>query len=158
MARLRHLEWIDFYGGWGVEKAKITDEGLAKLSRLDLPELDNLAIGYCGNITDAGLAYVGQMHTVSTLILTGNPQITDAGLKKLVSMQKLTYLDLRGCSGITDSGLQILADKTDWQCIMLTTSPNVTSVGIARLQAALPNTRVIKVDMGSPNYPEPPRF
>jgi hypothetical protein len=157
LARLRQLRFIDFESGWGVEKANITDEGLARLSRLELPELDNLSLGDCGNITDAGLVYVGQMHTVTTLQLTGNPQLTDAGLQNVLTMKRLTYLDLRGCSGITDRGLLNLANKTDWKTILLTGSQNVTSGGVARLQSALPNAKIIKPEVGSPNYVESPR-
>jgi hypothetical protein len=147
LERLRDLDDLDFFAGCAVEKASITDEGLARLSRLSLPQLHTLALGYCENITDAGLAYVGQMHTVTQLILAGSPQITDAGLPKLLAMKNLTYLDLRGCLGITDRGLLTLATKTNWQEISLGGCSNVTNAGVARLQAALPNAKVRKDDI-----------
>jgi hypothetical protein len=147
LERLRSLDDLDFFTGCAVEEAKITDNGLARLAKLDLPQLHTLALGYCQNITDAGLAYVGQMQTITQLILTGSPQITDAGLPKLLAMRNLAYLDLRGCPGITDHGLQVLAAKTNWQEILLGGCPNVTANGVARLQAALPNAKVQKDDV-----------
>jgi hypothetical protein len=144
LARLRELRILDFSGGNAVEAARITDTGLVRLSKLDLPQLETLTLGYCANITDAGLAHVGQMHTVSWLSLMGCPQITDAGLSHLLTMKSLTALDLRGCLGITDSGLQHLAVKTNWQTILLGGCSNVTASGVARLQVALPNSKVEK--------------
>ena len=144
LAHLRQLRTLDFSGGNAVESARITDSGLARLSKLNLPHLETLTLGYCANITDAGLAHVGQMHTVSWLSLMACPQITDAGLSHLLTMRSLTALDLRGCPGITDSGLQHLAVKTNWQTILLGGCSNVTVDGVARLQVALPNSKVEK--------------
>lgn len=49
LARLRELRTLDFSAGNGVMPAKITDEGLAELAKLDLPHLDTL--GWVGVIT-----------------------------------------------------------------------------------------------------------
>lgn len=147
LERLRDLNNLDFAGGCAVEKARITDAGLARLAKLDLPKLDTLALGYCDTITDAGLEYVRQMHTVTQLLLMGCPRITDAGLPKLLTMKRLKYLDLRGCPGITDRGLEYLVAKTNWEDILLGGCPNVTPSAVAQLQAALPNARVQKDDV-----------
>ena len=144
LARLHELRILDFSGGNAIMAASITDTGLAYLAKIDLPHLDTLTLGYCGSITDAGLAHVGQMQTVTWLGLTACPQITDAGLPHLLTMRNLLGLDLRGCAGITDSGLQCLVAKTNWGTIMLGGCSNVTADGVARLQAALPNAEVKK--------------
>jgi hypothetical protein len=114
LERLHELTNLDFYSGCAVEKAAITDEGLLRLSKLDLPHLNILALGFCDSITDNGLTYVAQMTTVGELMLMGCPHITAEGLPKLLTMKSLWYLDLRGCPGITDRGLQYLAAKKDW--------------------------------------------
>jgi hypothetical protein len=144
LAHLCQLRTLDFSGGNAVKSASITDIGLARLSKVDLPHLQTLTLGYCADITDAGLVHVGQMHTVSWLSLMACPQITDAGLLRLLTMRSLTALDLRGCPGVTDSGLQPLAVKTNWQTILLGGCSNVTAEGVARLQAVLPNAKVEK--------------
>lgn len=144
LARLRQLRVLDFSSGNAVMAAKITDAGLEQLSKLDLPHLETLTLGYCAKITDAGLVHVGQMHAVGWLSLMACPQITDAGLPHLLAMRGLTALDLRGCPGITDSGLQYLVAKTNWQTILLGGCANVTDGGVARLQSALPNAKVEK--------------
>src|SRR5262245_50407839 len=63
LARLQELRVLDFTGGW-VMPARITDKGLAELAELELPRLETLTLGWCDNITDAGLAHVGRMQTI----------------------------------------------------------------------------------------------
>ena len=147
LARLRDLRTLDFSGGNAVKEAKITDEGLERLAKLDLPHLETLTLGWCDKITDAGLAQVGQMQTLTWLGLPACPQITDAGLAKLATARDLTGLDLRGCPCITDDGIQQLAVKANWKDIHLGGCPKVTAAGVARLQAALPNARIDKDDV-----------
>jgi hypothetical protein len=146
LSRLGQLRELDFHGGWKVEEAKITDEGLKQLAKLDLPKLETLTFGWSDKITDAGLAYVGQMQNITWLGLPACQGITDAGLPKLLTAQNLTGLDLRGCRYITDDGIQQLAQKKNWKEILLGGCPNVTAAGVARLQAALPNARIDKDD------------
>jgi hypothetical protein len=146
LVHLRHLRYLDFSSGMAVKDAKITDEGVAKLAGLDLPELDWLRLGWNDNLTDAGLDSIHRMKKLDGLLLTGCSKITDAGLPALMKAKSLTYLDLRGCPGITDAGIQQLAAKTNWKTIQLGGCPNVTAQGVAKLQAALPNARIDKND------------
>lgn len=146
LARLSNLHDLDFGGGWAVMPAKITDEGLARLAKLDLPKLDTLSLGWNDNITDAGLDSICQIKPLTMLMLNACPRITDAGLPTLTKAKNLTYLDLRGCQGVTDAGIQQLATKTNWETIELGGCPNVTAQGVAKLQAALPNARINKDD------------
>ncbi len=146
LARLRNLRDLDFSGGMAVKKAKITDKGLEQLARLDLPNLDTLALGWNDNITDTGLDHICRMETLAWLMLPACPHITDAGLPKLTKAKHLTYLDLRGCPGVTDVGIQQLAAKTNWETIQLGGCPNVTVRGVAKLRAALPKARINKDD------------
>ena len=126
--------------------AKITDEGLAELAKLDLPHLETLTLGWCDEITDAGLAHIVRMQTLTWLGLTTCPKITDAGLRELVNAKNLTGLDLRGCPNITDDGIQQLAAKKNWERIDLGGCPKITPEGVAKLQAALPNAPFVKKD------------
>ena len=144
LGRLRDLRILDFAGGVLVTEMHLTDEGLAQISSLDLPRLEILTFGCSAKITDAGLAHIAQMRTVTYLSFTACPRITDAGLPQLVTMTNLTGLDLRGCSGITDQGLQRLALKTNWQTIELGGCSNVGAEAVAKFQAALPGARVKK--------------
>src|SRR5262245_34015259 len=45
LARLTELRILDCSGGNAVKPAKITDEGLAELAKLDLPYLETLTLG-----------------------------------------------------------------------------------------------------------------
>lgn len=144
LERLAGIRILDFGSGWAGEDARITDEGLARLSILNLPQLWCLDLGYCGKVTDAGLLHIGRMRNIRQLALTACPRITDAGLPYLLSMPSLKSLDLRGCPGITDQGLQHLAAKGDWETIRLGGCPNVTQDGVTKLQAVLPKADVSK--------------
>ncbi len=146
LARLRELRTLDFAGGNAVMPAKITDEGLAELAKLDLPNLETLTLGWCDEITDTGLAHIGRMQTITWLGLTSCPKITDAGLRELVNAKNLTGLDLRGCPNISDDGIQQLAAKKNWERIDLGGCPKITPQGVAKLQAALPNAPFVKKD------------
>ena len=145
LAHLRDLVILDFYGGWKAKDAKITDDGLANLAALKLRHLDTLTLGHNPNITDAGLAHLEAMHTVTYLGLCDCPKITDEGLSHLVRMKNLTGLDLSGCPGITDRGFNELARKRDWDRIYFDGCPNVSAAAVAKLQAAQPHA-VIKKD------------
>ena len=146
LARLRELRYIEFASGNAVGPAKITNEGLAELAKLDLPDLDAISLGWCDEITDAGLAHIVRMRTIKTLHLESCPKITDAGLRELLNAKNLTSLDLRGCPNVTDDGIQELGAKKNWEFIFLGGCPKITPQGVAKLQGALPNARVTKND------------
>jgi len=138
------LKHLDFGEGRKARVASITDKGLAHLASLDLQRLDFLMLGYCTNITDAGLASIAKMRSITWLSVEDCPQITDAGLVSLLTMTNLTGLDLRGCVGISDAGLERLAAKTNWQTIMLGGCSNVTTNAVSKLRRALPHAKVAK--------------
>lgn len=147
LARLHDLDYIDFGGGVSVQKAKITDKGLERLAKLDLPHLATLSLQWCNNITDDGVTHVCRTQTIKTLLLTACPKITDDAMSALATAKNLTYLDLRACPGITDRGLETLSTNANWDVwIVLDGAPNVTAQGVAKLRAALPNARIGKDD------------
>jgi hypothetical protein len=141
LARLTELTDLDFFGGWKVKDAPLSDIGLARLAELRLPKLQHLALGHCKHISDRGLENVAKMSTITALDLR-DTRITDNGLPPLVAMNRLIYLDLSGCPGITDRGLEQLSRKTNWKRLRLGRCFNITAAGIARLKAALPNTYI----------------
>jgi hypothetical protein len=146
LSRLRELRDVGFSSGNAVGPAKITDEGLAELAKLDLPDLESISLGWCDEITDGGLAHIVGMRTIKTLHLESCPKITDAGLRELIKAKNLTSLDIRGCPNVTDEGIQQLGAKKNWELILLGGCPKITPQGVTKLQAALPNARVNKND------------
>jgi len=144
LSRLPLLKQLDFGAGHKAEAAAITDKGLAQLGSLNFQKLEMLMLGYCTNITDAGLPHVARMQSLKGLSLMVCPRITDAGLRSLLSMTNLTYLDLRGCAGITDKGLEILSEKTNWETIALGGCPKVSEEAVGKLQRTLPKAKVQK--------------
>lgn len=140
------LNYIDFQGGWGIEEAKLTDDGLKHLSELNLPKLEELMLGYCNKITSDGMQYVAKIKNLKYLSLAACSQITDVGLLKLTSSATIETLDLRGCTGITDRGLGYLKKMTKLKEVLLGGCANVTAIGIDDLRKALPNCKVTKDD------------
>ena len=131
-------------------------EGLVKLERLyahDLPQ-----------ITDEGLKYLQGMKQLDTLTLS-NTGITNAGLEQLAKHESLSELGITNCK-ITDSGLTHLKDLKNLRDLRLDLTPisdaglqhlyglkkledlnlrntKVTAQGIAELQKALPNCKIV---------------
>jgi hypothetical protein len=85
-------------------KAIVTDEHVAKTAAFQ--QLDYLAV-VTPNVTDAGLAHVGQLTNLDTLFLSDS-SVTDATISRLAPLQKLErlYLDR---TKVTDEGLQNIA-------------------------------------------------
>lgn len=146
LTHFKHLQQLDFDGGWGVQEAKITDQGLKILSELNLPELNNLALGHNNNITDEGLRYLVAMRSVKYLGLSVVPGMSDDGLKYLARMSTLDILDLRGCTTLTDDGLIYLETMENIKQIWFGGCSQVTQGAVANLANKLPQAKVTKDD------------
>ncbi len=68
--------------------------------------------------------------------------VTDTGLKELAGLKGLRELDLLECKQVTDAGLKELEGLKDLQELTLA-GTKVTTAGVAKLQKALPNTKII---------------
>jgi hypothetical protein len=72
------------------------------------------------------------------------PQVTDAGLANLKGLGELQTLDLTGTK-VTDAGLVQLEGLGQLQYLYLHRSfTKVTAAGVAKLQRALPNCKIIR--------------
>jgi hypothetical protein len=68
--------------------------------------------------------------------------ITDAGLKHLSNLTNLKDLDLYGTSGISDAGIDHIAVLAALEKLDVT-GTQVTPIGRARLEQALPVCRIV---------------
>ncbi|MCU0449125.1 MAG: ribonuclease inhibitor [Bernardetiaceae bacterium] len=116
------------------------DQHLALLAPL-APQIVWLDLGNT-QVTDAGLATVGQMPNLVKLALP-NTQVTDAGLDKLAPLAHLEYLNLYG-TALTDNGLAKLAPLKRLQALYVWQT-KVTEAGAKQLQTQLPG---LAVDLG----------
>ena len=94
IVRLKGIEGIDF------QDARITDAGVARLAALPLTRLD---IKNCP-ITDAALADIGRMGTLTDLSLYDAP-ITDQGMAHIAQLSHLKSLILLNID-LGDPGLE----------------------------------------------------
>lgn len=123
-----------------IQGLKLTDASDADLAQLrGWPKLEVLnasgpAQGFGrigGQVTDVGLAHIGELKTLQILVL-GGTRITDAGLVHLKQLKVLQRLELYETQ-ITDSGLVHMAELTGLQSLGLAAT-KVTDVGLARLK------------------------
>lgn len=119
----------------GFEPLRLTDAGLAPLSRLTALELLDL---YGNKITDTGLAALAPLIALRTLDLSLTPT-SDAGLVHLRGLTRLEQVDLlysEGFAGprITDAGLETFLAWKDLRSLNLT-GAKLTDADGGRLSA-----------------------
>ncbi|MBS0260614.1 MAG: DUF1080 domain-containing protein, partial [Planctomycetes bacterium] len=131
LASLTELEHLD------LNATGITDDGLgalAGLRKLQGLNLMNIAI------TGSGLVHLRELPQLQ-ILYCGGSQIRDDALEAVATWPALTTLHLEN-TPLTDAGLDRLA-----QCARLKSldirRTQVTNTGIARLQQALPNVRIV---------------
>ena len=84
-----------------------------------------------GQITDAVLADVAHVGTITALDLGGSKELTDEGVRHLARLPALKHLDLSG-TAITDRGLEVLRELAALESISLA-GTRVTDEGVAHL-------------------------
>ena len=126
--RFRSLYWLD------VPSKKITDDGLIHLRTLTdlqhlglfdsningtgiahlsaLPSLERLYLQRA-KLTDVGLQSISRLKNLRELALSGNREISNAGLKSLAVLHRLESLSLMNCWGLTDECLIHLESLTN---------------------------------------------
>lgn len=125
---------VDFHLGG----QKLTDEGLAPVAVL--PKVVEVHLKDT-QITDAGLARLAGLKSLVRLHLELT-KVTDAGLAQLAGLENLEYLNLYG-TAITDAGLEPLKGLAKLKSLYLWQT-SVTDEGVRKLQAALPNLKVVR--------------
>jgi hypothetical protein len=84
-----------------------------------------------GRMTDAVLAAVSRIETVTALVLGGSRDLTDEGVRHLARLPGLKHLDISG-TAITDRGLRVLQDLPALEMLSLA-GTQVTDEGAAHL-------------------------
>lgn len=85
----------------------ITDAALINLNS-GCPNLNSLALSHCENLTDNALAELchGHRDILRVLELDNCPQVTDAALEHMRSVEKLERVDLYDCQNITKEAIK----------------------------------------------------
>jgi hypothetical protein len=84
-----------------------------------------------GQMTDAVLADVSRVETVTALDLGGSRALTDEGVRHLARLPGLKHLDLSG-TAVTDRGLEVLRELRSLETLSLAMT-RVTDEGVALL-------------------------
>jgi hypothetical protein len=118
-------------------------EIMREFTEADLARVTGLDFSF-SKIDDAGLKeLVIKLPNMTYLSFWRARAISDAGLKELVKLKKITRINLNGTQ-ITDAGLPELAKITQLKEIDLENTKGVTEAGIAALQEALPNCKILQ--------------
>ena len=118
-------------------------EIMREFTEADLARVTGLDFSF-SKIDDAGLKeLVIKLPNMTYLSFWRARAISDAGLKELVKLKKITRINLKGTQ-ITDAGLPELAKITQLKEIDLENTKGVTEAGIAALQQALPNCKILQ--------------
>jgi len=132
---------------------KITNDGLSYLAQL--PFLDTIFLG-ATDISDEGLKHLSKLTRLRCLWLTKsnrkkgneiatagsvNLKITDAGMHHLGALTSLEYLSASD-TDITDKSVNILSQLSSLRRLDVS-GTKITEEGIRKLQAALPDCRII---------------
>jgi len=84
-----------------------------------------------GQMTDAVLADVARIETITALDLGGSKALTDEGVRHLARLPALKHLDLSG-TAITDRGFQVLRHLPGLETLSLAGTP-ITDEGVVHL-------------------------
>ena len=102
---------------------QITDEHLKLLSHLKLPELGQVDLGYCSNVTDAGLRSLAAIPSIRSLNLFGT-SITDRGMITIATgFQNLNMVCVGECRLLTTGGFLNLTNSTTITQVALSFDP-----------------------------------
>jgi hypothetical protein len=94
------------------------------------------------NFEDEDLDQLCEIRRLAVLSFPGR-QVSDDGLRTVSELRGLILLGLDGAS-ISDSGLRNLEKMSTLRGLYLRGCPNVTEEGVAQLQKALPNCKVVR--------------
>eukprot|EP00759_Apiculatamorpha_spiralis_P022220 PhF_6_TR26547/c4_g2_i3/m.38380/K10280/FBXL14; F-box and leucine-rich repeat protein 14 len=92
------------------ESYGITNACVAYLS--GLTSLTSIDLWDCYQITDASLTHVSSLTSLKKICLRGCYKITDSGLARISTLTSLTSLNLSRCEQITDAGLAHVSTLT----------------------------------------------
>lgn len=137
LTRLKNLELLNLEG------AAVRDDGLRHLA--SLPRLRDLNLSRVW-ITDAGLQHLTEVKGLQRLVLLfsegfAGPLVTDGGIESLTSLDELQELNLVDAR-ITDEAVDDLITMKNL-VVLTVTGSRLSAAGIERLRTAKPNCSVI---------------
>jgi Leucine-rich repeat (LRR) protein len=112
--------------------AHFTDASLAQLARLT--SLTALYLDDSSRISDAGLAHLKNLRSLEYIDLEGATSISDVGIAHLKGLTSLKYLFFSSATGIGDDGLGQLKNLKKLERLELDSTSKVTDAGVAHLE------------------------
>jgi hypothetical protein len=139
-----NADWQEFDQGPGIFHVPEGQEVMVRIKNIDnaelralvreltgFPALTTLSLSENRKITDAGLEYLHELPQLRALNLS-SCSLTDAGLTHLASMPVLETIDLSYCNRLTDAGLKALRRLPHLNTLQLHGCLRITTAGVAR--------------------------
>jgi hypothetical protein len=121
-----------------IQRENITETGLKELARPNRLEVLNIN---SVKMTDEVLRQLTELKEIRDLHIA-SPVVTSAGLRELAALKNLRRLGL-AYTRVTDADVEVLAELTGLEELDIGENP-VTAAGLAQLQKALPNLRIVR--------------
>lgn len=128
-------------------RKRISAAGFEQAGKLN--RFSKLGIGEFieSSIDDQGLQHLANWTNVRDLFFNGCPNVTDAGLRRLVDLPKLealTLIEEGGGMVITDAGMVHVGRMEQLRYLLLVNMPQITDAGLVYLHG-LPNLKKILI-------------
>lgn len=133
LSNLPLLEILD------VSETYVGDDGMAEMKRIDSLKRLNM---WHTEITNEGLADLGEMTQLTWLNLDDNMAIDDAGVEKLAGLENLEFLHL-GKTSITDDSVETIKKFTNLKTLDLTNCFSVSPDAVDEIKEAIPDVKII---------------
>lgn len=117
----------------------VSDTGLA-LFAVANPDVEVLSITQCPQVTNNGLASIGQLRRLRKLTLQGRPGFSEAGLVHLRSLSALEELNLLGLE-VGVEGVKHIGQLQSLKYLLLSRS-RVSNAGADELRRILPKCHI----------------
>ncbi len=140
VAHLKEMTQLEYLD---LMSTKVTDAGLAQLG--GLTQLKTLILP--PKTSDAGLAHFKGLNSLEELLLTGT-QVTDAGLTHLKGLASLKKLRLDGTK-VSDAGLIYLKNLPSLNFLNLQRT-KISEAGLMELRQALPDCEILYSILSAP--------
>ncbi len=125
----------DWYSFHFAALADVVDDDLKQLAEAlaPFPNLRDINIGGCEQVTDRGLGYILQFERLEDLCMNSLRRVSNRGLNQLERVPRLVKLNMEYVDNVDDATARMLSRLSRLESLNLSQCPNLTDAGIGHL-------------------------
>jgi hypothetical protein len=125
----------DWYGFQFGAMADVIDDDLKQLADAiaPFPNLRDISIGGCGQVTDRGLGCITRFEKLEDLCMNSLRKVSNRGLNQLERLRRLVKLNMEWVNNVNDGTARTLSGLSRLESLNLNQCPNLTDAGIEHL-------------------------